>query len=71
MRKTFKRTVSAGGLTLVELIAAMVRTTIAALGALSCRYHAARQAGTAKAQIAATRTAHLLPGAGRSTGGCR
>jgi len=71
MRKTFKRTWSAGGVTLVELMVAMVVLTIAALSTLSCRYHAARQAGTAKAQIAVTRTAHPLLGAGRSTGGCR
>jgi len=34
MRKTFKRTWSAGGVTLVELMVAMVVLTIAALSAL-------------------------------------
>ncbi len=71
MRKTFKRTWSAGGVTLVELMVAMVVPTIAALSTLNCRYHSARQAGTAKAQIAATRTAHLLLRAGKRAGGRR
>ena len=57
------------GITLVEVIVAMVVLTIASLGALSYQYHAAVQAKVGNSQVTATRTAQLLLEDWKSTGG--
>ena len=57
------------GALLIEVMVAMVVLAIAALGALSYQYHAARQARLAQAQMTATRTAQLLLEDWKSTGG--
>jgi len=60
---------SAKGLTLLEAMVATAVLAIAALGALSYQYHAARQGRVASAQMTATRIAQLLLEDWKSTGG--
>ncbi len=48
------------GVTLIEAVAAISILAIAAIGALSYQYHAARHSRIAREQITATRTAQLL-----------
>jgi type II secretory pathway pseudopilin PulG len=55
--------------TLVETMVAMSILTIAAVGALSSQYHAARHLRIAQAQTTAIRTAQLLLEDWKSTGG--
>jgi len=56
----FKRPQFMKGVTLIEAVGAMSIMAIAAIGALTYQYHAARHARIAREQIVATRTAQLL-----------
>ena len=56
----FKRFKFLEGITLIESIVAMSILAVAAIGALSYQYHAARHTRIAREQITATRTAQLL-----------
>jgi prepilin-type N-terminal cleavage/methylation domain-containing protein len=58
-----------GGMTLLEIMVAMVVLAIAAIGALGYQYHAARHGNIAKLEMIATRTAQLLLEDWKSTGG--
>lgn len=58
-----------GGMTLIEVMVAMVVLAIAAIGALGYQYHAARHGNIAKLEMIATRTAQLLLEDWKSTGG--
>ncbi len=57
-------------ITLLEVMIATAVLVIAATGALSYQYHAAKGAQIARAQITGTRTAQLLLEDWMSTGGC-
>ncbi len=57
------------GLSLVEVTVTMVILIVLAMGAMGYRYHAARHARIANAQITATRIAQLLLEDWKSTGG--
>ncbi len=57
------------GLTLIEVMIAMVVLVIIALGALSYQYYAALHARAALAQMTASRTAQLLVDDWKSAGG--
>lgn len=59
----------AAAVTLVEAMVATVILAIGAVGSLSFQYHVAHQSKTAKAQLAAARTAQLLLEDWKSTGG--
>jgi hypothetical protein len=58
--KMFKRLKFVEGVTLIEAVMAITILAIAAIGAMSYQYHAARHASIARGQITATRTAQLL-----------
>lgn len=68
---TVKRGKFAAGVTLIEIMVATAVLVITITGALSYQYHAARDARTARAHIAATRTAQLLLEDWMSTGGSK
>lgn len=57
------------GMTLVEVVIAGVILFVAAVGALSYQYHARKQAKIAWAEMTATRTAQMVIGDWKSTGG--
>lgn len=60
---------SGSGMTLIEVMVAMVILAIAAIGALGYQYHAARHGNTANMEMTATRTAQLLLEDWKSSGG--
>jgi hypothetical protein len=64
-----RRVKFAAAATLIEATVAMAVLTFAILGAMSYEFHATKDARTARAQIAATRTAQLLLEDWKSTGG--
>lgn len=64
-----KRHRYAAATTLVEAMVTVVVLAIAALGALSYEYHAAKHARIAQAEITATRTARILVEDWKNTGG--
>ncbi len=64
-----KRSKFASAVTLIEVMLATTILCIAALGTLSYQYYSAGHARTARAQIAAVRTAQLLLEDWKSTGG--
>jgi len=68
---TIKRRKCAAAFTLIEVMIATIILILAATGASSYQYHAARDALIARAHIAATRTAQLLLEDWMSTGGSR
>lgn len=66
---TVKRFNLVEGVTLTEAVVAMCIMVIAAIGATSYQYHAARHSRIAREQITATRTSQLLLEDWKSTGG--
>ncbi len=63
-RKRYER-----GVTLIEVMVAMVILAIAALGALSYQFHCAKHSRIARLEMTATRTAQLLLEDWKSNGG--